>query len=142
LKEAAMPDFQLSLAPSRLSQVINPWSLSVGPLFTVNLGNSGDNEIEARVLARVGTYGRQIGQIGDAVGVLLSLIDADVRARLPPEKQKMLLKLENQLKLVETIKEERRLGKQMGTDSSTQDGVKMVPPTAATTTIPAGATLS
>ena len=58
-----MPDFQLSLAPSRLSQVINPWSLSLGSLFTVNLGNAGDTETEQRMLNEVGSYGRQIGQL-------------------------------------------------------------------------------
>jgi hypothetical protein len=137
-----MPDFQLSLAPSQLSQVINPWSLSVGSLFTVNLGNAGDNEIEARVLARVGSYGRQIGQIGDAVGVLVSLIPKETRAGLPPEQQEMLTKLEDQLKMVKGIKDERKLGKQMGTDGATDHGVKVVPPTAVTTTMPASATVA
>jgi hypothetical protein len=137
-----MPDFQLSLAPSQLQQVINPWSLSVGSLFTVNLGNAGDNEIEARVLARVGSYGRQIGQIGDVVGVLVDLIDEDVIAKLPPEKRKMIKKLKAQLKQIEDIKDERQLGRQMGTDGASEHGVKVVPPTAVTTTMPASATVA
>ena len=65
-----MPDFQLSLAPSRLSQEIKPWSRSLGSLFTVDLGNAGDVDLERRLLTEVGSYGRQIGQIGDALGVL------------------------------------------------------------------------
>ena len=136
-----MPDFQLSLAPSRLNQVINPWSLSLGSLFTVNLGNAGDTELEVRMLARVGTYGRQIGQIGDAVGVLVELIGDEAFAKLKPEQQAILNKLKTQLKLVETVKEERRLGKEMGSDVSPEDGAKQVPPSSATT-IPAGVTLS
>ncbi|MBI1682204.1 hypothetical protein [Caulobacter hibisci] len=66
--------FQLSLAPRQLTQTINPWSWSFGDLslFTINLGQSGKPEIEARVLNEVGSYGRQIGRISEA---LLALVD-------------------------------------------------------------------
>ena|ERR1700744_3353124 len=111
-----MPDFQLSLAPSRLSQVINPWSLSLGSLFTVNLGNAGDTETEQRMLNEVGSYGRQIGQIGDAVGVLVSLID---RSTLTDDQKATLEKLDDQLKLVGLIKEQRKLEKKLGVTTST-----------------------
>jgi hypothetical protein len=120
LKEAAMPDFQLSLAPSRLNQVINPWSLSLGSLFTVNLGNAGDTELEQRLLNEVGSYGRQIGQIGDAVGVLVSLVD---RSKLTDEQKGALEKLDDQLKLVALIKEQRRLEKKLGVTTSTPAAV-------------------
>jgi hypothetical protein len=93
------------------------------------------------MLARVGTYGRQIGQIGDAVGVLVSLIDEDKRAKLAPEQQQMLVRLEDQLKLVGVVKEERRLEKKMGRDGSAEDGARLVPPSAPTA-LPAGASLS
>jgi hypothetical protein len=140
--EAAMPDFQLSLAPSQLSQVINPWSLTVGSLFTVNLGNAGDNEVEARVLARVGSYGRQIGQIGDAVGVLVGLIDEGALAKLTADQQKMIAKLKDQLKQIDDIKDERQRGRKMGTDGASEDGVKVVPPAKVTSTMAAAATVA
>jgi hypothetical protein len=111
-----MPDFQLSLAPSRLSQVINPWSLSLGSLFTVNLGNAGDTETEQRMLNEVGSYGRQIGQLGDAVGVLASLVD---RSKLTDEQQGALEKLDDQLRLVALIKEQRKLEKKLGVSANT-----------------------
>jgi len=111
-----MPDFQLSLAPSRLSQVINPWSLSLGSLFTVNLGNAGDAELEQRMLNEVGSYGRQIGQLGDAVGVLVSLVD---RSKLTDEQKGALEKLDDQLRLVALIKEQRKLEKKLGVATST-----------------------
>jgi len=55
-------------------QWINPvtWFLS-GNQITANvyLGESGSPEVEAEILDRVGTYGRQLGKITDAVIVLL-----------------------------------------------------------------------
>ncbi|PVM80911.1 hypothetical protein [Caulobacter radicis] len=65
--------FQLSLAPRQLTQTINPWSWSFGDfsLFTVNLGQSRSPEVEARVLDEVGSYGRQIGRISEALLVLV-----------------------------------------------------------------------
>lgn len=117
----------------------------MGSLFTVNLGNAGDNEVEARVLAWVGSYGRQIGQIGDAVGVLIEMVEAidkTARANLSDDRKAMLKKLEDQLAQVKGIKDERERGQRMGTDGTSEDGVKMVPPTAVTTTMPASATVS
>jgi hypothetical protein len=72
-----MPNFTLALAPSQLTQSINPWSWSWGDfsLFTVNLGQSSDPVFEARVLEQVGSYGRQIGRIGEALAVLLDRVD-------------------------------------------------------------------
>ena len=103
-----MQDFSLSLAPSRLDQVINPWTWN---LFTVNLGQSSDPKVEQRILDEVGTYGRQLGQIGDVVGVLASLID---RAALTEEQRAAFDKLDDQLKLIGLIKEQRRLEKKLG----------------------------
>jgi hypothetical protein len=103
-----MQDFSLSLAPSRLDQVINPWTWN---LFTINLGQSSDPKVEQRILDEVGTYGRQLGQIGDVVGVLASLID---RETLTDPQKAMFEKLDDQLKLIGLIKEQRRLDKKLG----------------------------
>lgn len=67
----------LSLAPNQLSQVINPWSWTMGDfsLFTVNLGQSAAPEVETRVLDEVGSYGRQLGRIGDALRVIMARTD-------------------------------------------------------------------
>ena len=67
----------VSFAPSQLSQVINPWSWTVGDfsLFTVNLGQSAAPQVETRVLDEVGSYGRQLGRIGDALRVIMSRTD-------------------------------------------------------------------
>ncbi|HET6969811.1 MAG TPA: hypothetical protein VFH92_01690 [Phenylobacterium sp.] len=72
-----MPQFSLALAPSQLTQTINPWSWSFGDvsLFSVHLGESSDPAFEARVLTQVGTYGRQIGRMGEALAVLMKSLD-------------------------------------------------------------------
>jgi len=73
-----MPDFKLALAPNQLTQTINPWSWTFGnvSLFSVNLGQSGDPDFEARVLERVGSYGRQLGRLGEAMAVVLDHLEA------------------------------------------------------------------
>lgn len=115
-----MQDFSVSLAPSRLDQVINPWTWN---LFTINLGQSSDPSLERRMLNEVGSYGRQIGQVGDALGVLVSLIDKEQRASLPKAQRDALDKFEDQQRMVESIKEQRRLEKKMGyaTGAATTD---------------------
>jgi hypothetical protein len=101
-----MPDFSVSLAPAKLNQTINPWSFSLGPmsLFSVNLGQSADPPLEARILDQVGSYGRQIGQIGDALAVLIA--HADLSA-LSPGEQDAIDRLKTQLDHVRVLKAER-----------------------------------
>lgn len=103
-----MQDFSVSLAPSRLDQVINPWTWN---LFTINLGQSSDPKLERRILDEVGTYGRQIGQIGDVVGALMSMVD---RAALTDEQKAAFDKLDDQLRMVALIKQQRGLEKKLG----------------------------
>jgi hypothetical protein len=44
-------------------------------IFNFNFGNSGSPEAEGRILDEVGSYGRQIGRITDALEVLISTLD-------------------------------------------------------------------
>lgn len=60
-----------------VTQAINPWSWTfrsassqVG-LVNINLGRSSDPELEQEVLDEVGSYGKQLGRIGDALAVLI-----------------------------------------------------------------------
>lgn len=71
-----MPDVNLPLSGA-VTQTINPWAAyftamgsQVG-LINVNVGSSSNPEIERDVLTRVGSYGKQLGRIGDAMLVLL-----------------------------------------------------------------------
>jgi hypothetical protein len=67
--------FQFSVAPERLWQAINPWSFyNQGAQFgfiNIDLGQTPHPEVEQRVLEEVGSYGRQLGRIGDALEVLI-----------------------------------------------------------------------
>ena len=104
-----MAQFSVQLAPSQLAQTINPWSWTFGPigpigqvgLFNINLGSSGAPEVEARVLDEVGSYGRQLGRMGDAMKVLMAELD---RSRLKPAQLKAIEALEAQLDHVALIK--------------------------------------
>jgi hypothetical protein len=79
----------VQLAPENLEQSILPgWQFS---LFSVNLGESGDAETEKRAIQKIGSYGRQIGHIAEALEVVierLALLDPDI----PPEKKDVLTK--------------------------------------------------
>ena len=73
--------FQVSLAPDRLWQAINPWSFyQQGAQFglgNIELGQTPRPDIEQAVLEKVGSYGRQLGRIGDAIEVLLDHVKLD-----------------------------------------------------------------
>jgi hypothetical protein len=101
-----MADFKVALAPGQLTQTINPWSWTFGDfsLFTVNLGQSGDPGFEAGVLDKVGSYGRQLGRMGEAMAVVLAHLD---RASLQPHEEKVIRALERQLEEIADLKAER-----------------------------------
>ena len=74
-----MPSFKLPLSGD-VTQSINPWNWfwrSVGGQFgfiNINLGKSADPDLESQILEDVGSYGRQLGQIGDALDVLIRYV--------------------------------------------------------------------
>ena len=59
----------LQLAPSSLTQPILPnWSFN---LFSVNLGATSNAKIEQQALDQVGSYGKQIGHLAEALEVVV-----------------------------------------------------------------------
>ena len=44
-------------------------------LFNVNLGSSAAPAVEGDILARAGSYGRQIGRIADALEAVIAILD-------------------------------------------------------------------
>jgi hypothetical protein len=103
--------FQVSLAPRQLTQTINPWSWSFGDfsLFTVNLGQSAAPDVESRVLAEVGSYGRQIGRLGEALAALLDW--AETQPGGPSKDDPAIKALRLQLEHVDVIKREEKAAK-------------------------------
>ena len=55
------------------------WERFINPQFYVTL-NSGDLEVENRVLKRVGSYGKQLGRIIDALNVVIAHMPPDALA--------------------------------------------------------------
>jgi len=68
-----------SLAPQNLWQDILPWTFNQQAmqfgLFNISLGQTPRPDVEQRVLDEVGSYGRQLGRIGDALEVLLNHVN-------------------------------------------------------------------
>jgi len=59
----------LQVAPATLYQPILPgWQVS---LFSINLGASSNAEIEQAAIQQVGSYGKQIGHLAEALEVVI-----------------------------------------------------------------------
>ena len=69
----------LRLAPENLWQAINPWLFAPELLFrgdqvgliNIAIGDTRHPDVERQILDEVGSYGRQLGHIGDALEVLI-----------------------------------------------------------------------
>ena len=62
-----------------VTQAINPWTFTgngnqIG-LFNVSLGESSAPAVEQDAIRRVGSYGKQIGRIADALEALIAALD-------------------------------------------------------------------
>jgi hypothetical protein len=74
--EGYLPIFKLPLSGD-VVQNISPFTAFMSPigsqfgLINITLGQSSAPEVESEVLSDVGTYGKQLGQIGDALLVLI-----------------------------------------------------------------------
>ena len=101
--------FQFSVAPDQLWQAINPWTLmNQGGQFglvNISLGQTPRPDIEQKVLDEVGSYGRQLGRIGDALEVLIDHIKLDGLSR---EEADALAILKGQLAEVRKVKRRER----------------------------------
>jgi len=104
-----MPNLMLPLSGD-VTQAINPWTWfvkSVGGQFgliNINLGKSSDPVLEQQILDDVGTYGRQLGQIGDALAVLLRHVKL---ADLNPDEVRAIEAFQLQLAQIERLKAKR-----------------------------------
>jgi hypothetical protein len=101
--------FNFSVAPERLWQSINPWSFynqgaQIG-LINIDLGHTPRPDIEQSVLDEVGSYGRQLGRIGDALEVL---IDRLAPGDLSRDEKDAIAILKGQLAEVRKIKQRER----------------------------------
>lgn len=97
----------MRLAPENLTQTINPWTWlwnfagAQFSLFTVNLGRSAAPEVETEVLQEVGSYGRQLGRMSDALEVLIKRLP---REKLDEDERAAIEALSVQIREVKAIK--------------------------------------
>jgi hypothetical protein len=113
--------FQISLAPDQLLQTINPWTFSQQGgqfgLINIDLGGAGDSDLERKILKTVGSYGRQLGRIGDALEVILKHVKLE---NLASDERDALDILKGQLAAVRQVKASHRASGAGAASSETQ----------------------
>lgn len=78
----------LQWAPSQLNQPILPnWSFN---LLNVNLGTSSNAAVEQQALDKVGSYGKQIGHLAEALEVVIRQLSLLERTALSQSEQDAL----------------------------------------------------
>jgi hypothetical protein len=101
-----MPVFKLPLSGD-VVQNISPFTAFMSPigsqfgLINITLGQSSAPAVEAEVLSDVGTYGKQLGQIGDALLVLIERMPKDMKLDV----ESSIIALKDMLREVADIKE-------------------------------------
>jgi len=105
-----MSNFRLPLSGD-VNQTINPWNWYFNGnqfgLFNINLGKTKDPVVEQEILDSVGTYGRQLGRIGDVLRILLE-VDKERLSTLSEKDLKAIEELKEQLQYIERIKKDNR----------------------------------
>lgn len=79
-------------------QSLLPWNFLNGAQFgliNISLGKSADPDLEHRILDEVGSYGRQLGRIGEALAVLVAHFDP--KRPLTETEEKVLFDLRRML---------------------------------------------
>lgn len=103
-----MPAFKLPLS-GNVTQSINPWTAwfsafgsQIG-LININLGQSSAPDVERDILEEVGSYGRQLGKIGDALAVLVKHFHP--QEELDEDERKAIRTLQAMLDEIDDIKQ-------------------------------------
>ncbi len=104
-----MPTFKAPLSGDVI-QAINPWQWMWNAtggqygLVNINLGRSADPALEQQILDEVGSYGRQLGRLGDVVELLLRAVDV---SKLSGDEQKKVQDFQRQLEEIRHLKAAR-----------------------------------
>jgi hypothetical protein len=108
--DLSMATFKMPLSGD-VVQSINPWTAFFSPIgsqlgvININLGQSSAPDVEQEMLSDVGSYGRQIGRIGDALIVLLAHFHP--QSPLTPEETAAIAALKKMLNEVADVKQKR-----------------------------------
>ncbi len=97
--------FQISFAPDQPWQAINPITAyqqgAQFGLINIDLGDTAESDPERKILDKVGSYGRQLGRIGDALEVILKHVTLE---GLTPDERDALDILKGQIAAVRQVK--------------------------------------
>jgi len=108
---AAKPRALAMPLSGNVDQVLDPWTLMLSiagnqfGLININLGKSSDPDLEKEILQDVGTYGKQLGQIGDALQVLIDHVKLD---KLNVSEKRAIAALQFQLQEIDRLKAKRK----------------------------------
>ncbi len=107
-----MPVFKLPLSGD-VNQTIAPWTAFFSPfgnqygLINISLGRSSAPEVEGEILNEVGSYGKQLGRMGDALSVLLTHFHP--KSPLNEKEQMAISSLKAMLVEINDIKDHHKL---------------------------------
>ncbi|HUA92577.1 MAG TPA: hypothetical protein VL991_08420 [Terracidiphilus sp.] len=110
MANASVVKFPLSGGVNQAFDFMNSWFRAIGSQFglvNITVGSTADPEVEKRILEDVGTYGRQLGRVGDALRVLVELAEKE-KTVLSPEQKKALAEFTYQITKVDEIKAKYR----------------------------------
>ena len=93
-----------------VTQAINPWNFFVRQMsqigfININLARTPAPELEQSILEEVGSYGRQIGRLADALDVLVGTLD---RSKLEEPQLRAIMAFREQLVGVRAVKSKGR----------------------------------
>lgn len=92
-----------------VSQIINPWTVWIKSLnqqlgfININNINSGDSEMELKIVQDVASYGRQLGWIMEVLDLLVSRSKFN---DLTEEERASLSQFSNLIKRIEAVKQD------------------------------------
>jgi hypothetical protein len=111
-KDSAMPMFRMPLS-GNVTQGFNFFTPFFSPsggiysLINVNMGRSSAPDIEAAILEDVGSYGRQLGKIGDALAIIIRKLEPELD--LKGKDKDTIEDLKAMLRQIDEIKHAKRV---------------------------------
>jgi hypothetical protein len=95
MANGTIANYPLSGPVNQAFDFFNSWFRAIGSQFglvNITVGSTANPDAEKRILEDVGTYGRQLGRIGDALRVLVEQAEKNGQSTGLAEKDKKALR--------------------------------------------------
>ena len=102
--QPTLNNYPLSGPVSQFFDIMNSWFRSVSGQFgfiNIIIGKTAKPQTERKILENVGTYGKQLGRIGDALRIL---IEKEDMSKLKPEQKSAVVAFLAQVNEIDSIK--------------------------------------